>query len=258
MARIPFLVACAVTASMLSAANAQTWTYSATSPETLSCDAKDLLFASWSYGHYTINNDVWSPCSGIPAGEQTIWANSNLDWGVSSNQPDTNGIKSYPHIGYAVNKTISSLNSLSAVVSASTPSGGAWESTFDIWAGNKAHEIMVWLNYTGTPDGCGNVKPISANWTSAGCAIPLQTNVPLSGGTWNVYVGTNGSNAVYSFLRTTKTDHTTVDVLAFMKYLKSRNYFDDAVIGEIQYGFEITSSPGGLRFASRNFTVTAE
>ncbi|MEM5373230.1 glycosyl hydrolase [Paraburkholderia azotifigens] len=181
-----------------------------------------------------------------------------MDWGVSSDQRNTGGIKSYPHIGYAVNKTMSSLNSLTAVVSASTPSGGAWESTFDIWAGNNAHEIMVWLNYTGTPDGCGNVQPISANWTPTGCAIPLQKDVRLSGGIWNVYVGNNGSNAVYSFLRTTKTDHTTMDVLPFMRYLQKRSYFNDVVIGEVQYGFEITSSPGGLRFGSRNFAVTAD
>ncbi len=82
-------------------------------------------------------------------------------------------------------------------------------------------------------------------------------NVPLSGSTWNVYVGTNGKNAVYSFLRTAKTNTTTIDVLGIMNYLKSLNYFHDVVIGEVQYGFEITSSAGG-RFVSKNFAVTAE
>ncbi|MEM5426582.1 GH12 family glycosyl hydrolase domain-containing protein [Paraburkholderia ferrariae] len=258
MPRTPFLAGCAATALMVCSAEAQADGWSATSPEASSCYPADLLFASSSYGSYTFNNDVWAPCQGVAAGKQTIWAKSNVDWGVSSKQPDTGHIKSYPHIGYAVNKPLSALNSLTAVVSATTPSGGAWESTFDIWAGNNAHEIMVWLNYTGLPDGCGNVKPISANWTFSGCAIPIQKDVPLSGGTWNVYVGSNGRNTVYSFLRTTMTDHTTLDVLAFMNYLKSRNYFDDVVLGEVQYGFEITSSPSGLSFASKNFAVTTE
>ncbi len=260
MQRMPILAGCAATALMVCSAEAQAEAWSATSPEASSCYPSDLLFASKSDGSYTFNNDVWSPCQSVPvaAGEQTIWAKSNLDWGVSSNQPDTGHIKSYPHIGYAVNKSLSSLKSLTAVVSAITPSSGAWESTFDIWAGNKAYEIMVWLNYTGFPNGCGNVKPISASWTFSGCAIPIQTNVQLSGGSWNVYEGSNGSNTVYSFLRTEKTNQTKLDVLAFMNYLKSKNYFDDVVLGDVEYGFEITSSPGGLSFASKNFSVTAE
>ncbi|MGF6735667.1 xyloglucan-specific endo-beta-1,4-glucanase [Paraburkholderia youngii] len=244
---------------MLWTASAQAQTWSATSPETSSCSPEKNLFASRIYGRYTINNDVWSPCSNVTAGPQTIWANSELDWGVTSDQPNTSGIKSYPHIGYKVNKTIGSLNSLSAIISATTPSGGAWESAFDIWAGGKAHEIMIWLNYTGAAEGCGNVKPISYNWTQAGCAIPLYRNVSLSNGSWNVYVGTNRSNIVYTFVRTTKTDNATIDVLAFMKYLRSLNYFDDDLeIGDLQYGFEITSSRGNLSFASKNFTVTAK
>ncbi|MBP0625337.1 GH12 family glycosyl hydrolase domain-containing protein [Cupriavidus consociatus] len=256
MHRISILASCGA-ALVLGATNTQAAMWSASSPATSSCSSTNL-FASWSYGSYTFNNNVWSPCSNVAAGAQTIWANTNGDWGVTSDQPNTSGIKSYPHIGYSVNKTISSLSRLTAAVSATTPAGGAWESTFDIWTDDKAHEIMVWLNYTGTSAGCGNVKPISYNWTSDGCAIPHHSNVSLSGGTWNVYVGTNGRNMVYSFLRTDKTNNTTIDVLAIMKYLKSLNYFHDVMIGDLQYGFEITSSSGGLNFASKDFVVAAE
>jgi len=234
-------------------AHAATWT--ASSAATSSCSAANL-FASWTDGSYSFNNDVWAPCGGTAAGAQTIWANSNVDWGVWSDQPNTGGIKSYPHIDYTVNKAISALTKLSVPIAATTPSGGAWESTFDVWAGSNAHEIMIWLNYTGTSAGCGNVKPISYNWTSAGCAIPAFSNVSLSGGTWNVFVGNNGSNMVYSFLRTTKTNNTTIDVLAILKYLQSKNYFGDVTVGDVQYGFEITSSSGGLNFADKNFAVT--
>ncbi|SPK77711.1 putative glycosyl hydrolase exported protein (plasmid) [Cupriavidus taiwanensis] len=244
---------------MLGSTVAQAATWSVTSPSTSSCH-EHTLFARWSYEGYTLNNDVWGPCSVPPVavGPQSFWANSSFDWGVTSDQPDTNSIKSYPHVEYFVNKPVGSLRKLTATISATTPAAGAWESTLDIWADAKQHEIMVWLNYTGTSNGCGNVKPISYNWTSEGCAIPLYSNVPLSGSTWNVYVGTNGKNAVYSFLRTAKTNQTTIDVLEIMNYLKSLNYFDDVVVGEIQYGFEITSSVGGLSFVSKNFTVTAE
>ena len=236
-------------------AHAATW--SATSPATSSCSATNL-FASWTYGSYTFNNDVWAPCGGTAVGAQTIWANTNADWGVWSDQPDTGGIKSYPHITYTVNKTISALFTLTATGRATTPSGGAWESAFDVWVGSNAHEIMLWLNYTGTAAGCGNVKPISYNWTSAGCAVPVYTNVSVGGGTWNVYRGNNGSNMVYSFLRTTKTNSTAVDVLAILNYLKNLGWFGDLAVGDVQYGFEITSSSGGLNYSSSSFTVTAK
>jgi xyloglucan-specific endo-beta-1,4-glucanase len=235
---------------------AQAATWGASSPATSSCSASNL-FATWSFGSYGFSNDVWGPCGGTAVGPQTIWANSNVDWGVWSDQPNTGGIKSYPHIGYTVNRTISSLSALTTTGSASTPSGGAWESTFDVWVGNNAHEIMLWLNYTGTSAGCGNVKPVSYNWTSGGCAIPVYTNVSVGGGTWNVYRGNNGSNMVYSLLRTSKTNSTAVDVLAILKYLKNLGWFGDLAVGDVQYGFEITSSSGGMNFGSSNFTVTA-
>lgn len=247
----------AVVAAMLMAPAAQAATWSASSPATASCSASNL-FAAWTYGSYSFNNDVWSPCGGVAAGAQTIWANSNLDWGVWSDQPNTGGIKSYPHISYNVNRSISSLTQLTAKVAATTPADGAWSSTFDVWAGNNAHEIMIWLNYTGTAAGCGNVKPISYNWSAAGCALPVYTSVTLSGTTWNVYRGNNGSNMVYSFLRTSKTNNTTLDVLAFLKYLRNQGWISDLTVGEVQYGFEITSSAGGRNFGSKSFAVTVK
>ncbi len=176
MPRFSILFGCAAAAALMFGSTiAQAAAWSATSPPTSSCH-EPTLFASWNYQGYTFYNDVWGPCGSPPVavGQQTIWANTNLDWGVVSDQPDTRGIKSYPHVKYPVNKPISSLSKLTASVSATTPSVGAWESTLDVWAGTELHEIMVWLNYTGTSNGCGNVKPISNNWTSdGGCAIPL-------------------------------------------------------------------------------------
>lgn len=242
-------------ALLAAAAHAATW--SASSPATASNSAPNL-YATWTFGSYTMANDVWGPSVGTAVGAQTIWANSNVDWGVWSDQPNTGNIKSYPHISYTVNRAISSLSSLSATISATTPSGGAWESTFDVWAGNNAHEIMIWLNYTGTAAGCGNVKPISYNWTAQGCAIPVYSNVSIGGATWNVYRGNNGANMVYSFLRTSKTNHTTVDVLAFLNYIKGKGWIGDLTVGDVQYGFEITSSAGGMDFRSQNFSVSVK
>ena len=215
--------------------------------------ASSAQYGSYSSGGYTFNNDVW----GSGAGPQTIWVNSPADWGVWSDQPNTGGIKSYPHINYYVGKSISSLSRLTSNVSATTPAGGAWESTFDIWDTNRAYEIMLWLNYTGTSSGCGNVKPISYNWTSGGCAIPVYQNVNVGGSTWNIYRGSNGANQVFSFLRTSKTNNTAIDVLAILRWLNGQGWMGNVTVGDVQYGFEITSSAGGMNFGSHNFSVQA-
>jgi hypothetical protein len=211
-------------------------------------------YGSWTTGSYSFNNDIW----GSGAGPQTIWANSSSDWGVWSNQPNTGGIKSYPHIAYPVGKSVSALSTLKSTVSATTPSGGAWESTYDIWDNGNAHEIMLWLNYTGTSLGCGNVKPISYNWTAQGCAIPVYTNVTVGGGTWNVYRGNNGANDVFSFLRTSKTNNTTVDIKAILNYIVGLGWMGNVTVSQVQYGFEITSASGGLDYHAQNFSVTAK
>ncbi|MBW8891995.1 MAG: glycosyl hydrolase, partial [Burkholderiales bacterium] len=75
------LGAAAFVVMSLASSGAQAATWGASSPATASCSAPNL-FAGWSYGSYTFNNDVWSPCGGVAAGPQTIWANSNADWGV--------------------------------------------------------------------------------------------------------------------------------------------------------------------------------
>jgi len=117
---------------------------------------------------------------------------------------------------------------------------------------------MLWLNYTGTSAGCGNVKPISYNWTAQGCAIPVYTNVSVGGATWNVYRGNNTANDVFSFLRTTKTNNTTVDIKAILNYLVGLGWMGNVTVGQVQFGYEITSASGGLDYHTKNFSVTAK
>ena len=213
-------------------------------------------FASWANGGYTVFNDVW----GSGAGAQNIWANSFSNWGVWANHPNTGGVKSYPNSTKNVNRALSSLTTLKSSMNATTPAGGAWESTYDIWDNTHANEIMLWLNYTGGSVGSGNVKPISFNWSSAGNAIPVFTNQSIGGSTWNVFRGNNGSNNVYSFLRTTKTNGTTVDIKAFLNWIKGKGWIGNVTVGDVQYGFEITSSFGnngsGLNFTCNSYSVT--
>ncbi|WP_225101336.1 hypothetical protein [Streptomyces sp. CoH27] len=195
-----------------------------------SCDQ----WGSTTLNGYTLYNDIW----GSGAGSQCIWANSGTNWGVWANHPNTGGIKSYPNADKVINKSISSLGSLSTSYNVTVPSSGAYETAYDIWDTNHKYEIMLWVNKTGA------VGPLGTS----------QGTVSLGGSTWTVYKGNNGSNDVFSFVRSSNSSSGTVDVLPILKWIRdTKGWFGDVTIGDFQFGFEITSSSGGL-----NFTVNSE
>ena len=193
-------------------------------------------WATWSEGGYTIRNDVW----GSGAGPQSIWANSHSNFGVWSNQPSTGGVKSYPHSAKNVGKRLSALSRVSSSFNVTRPGSGAYETAYDIWADNNAYETMLWMNKQGA------VGPLGSK----------QTTATVGGHTWDVYRGSNGSNAVFSFVRTSNTNAGTVDVLAVLNWIKARGWFGDVTLGEVQFGFEITSSSGGLNFTTNSYSVS--
>ncbi|GAA1120870.1 hypothetical protein GCM10009630_18290 [Kribbella jejuensis] len=194
-------------------------------------------WATWSNGGYTIRNDVW----GSGAGPQTIWANSYSNWGVWADHPNTGGVKAYPHSARNIGRQLSSLGSLRSSFNVSRPGSGSYETAYDIWAGNNAYEIMLWVNKQGA------VGPIGSR----------QTTASVGGHTWDVYRGSNGSNAVFSFVRTSNTNSGTVDIKAILNWIRSAGWMGDAVVGEVQFGFEITSSSGGLNFTSNSYSVSS-
>jgi hypothetical protein len=193
-------------------------------------------FGSWSNGGYTVRNDVW----GSGAGPQVIWANSFSNWGVWANHPNTGGVKAYPHSARNVGRSLSGLQSLQSSFNVTRPATGAYTAAYDIWASNNAFEIMLWMNKTGA------VGPIGSR----------QTSVSVGGHSWDVYRGSNGANQVFSFVRQGNTNAGTVDVRAVLNWIRTQGWFGDVTVGEVQFGFEITSSSGGFDFASNSYSVT--
>lgn len=224
---------------------------STSAPEVKAVWGSSDRWATWSNGGYTLYNNIW----GSNAGPQSIWANSFSNWGVWCNHTG-GGIKSYPNSTRYVGRSLSSLSSCRSSFNTSTPSGGAWASTYDIWDNNKRYETMLWLNYTSNSNGSGNIKPISYNWNSSGNPIPVYTNVNVGGHTWNVFRGNNGSAEVFSFLRTSKTNSGTVDVLAIQRWIQSRGWFGNITLGDVQYGYEITNTNGGANFNCNSYSVS--
>lgn len=195
-------------------------------------------WASWSNGGYTLYNDIW----GSGAGPQTIWANSYSNWGVWSNQPNTGGIKSYPNDSKYVGKAINSLSSVTSSYNVTVPGAGAYETAYDIWDSSNANETMLWLNKTGA------VGPLGS----------YVTNVSVGGFNWNVYKGNNGSNNVYSFLNTGSSTSGTVNILAVLKWLENtEGWIGNVTLGNVQFGWEITSSSGGENFQVNSYSVSS-
>src|SRR3977135_2191025 len=92
-------------------------------------------FGSFSTNGYDFNNDVW----GSGAGPQTLWVNSSSNWGGWSNQPNTGGVKSYPHASKTINKTLSTLKSCTSSFNVTVPGSGSFESAYDIWDSGNAN-----------------------------------------------------------------------------------------------------------------------
>ena len=193
-------------------------------------------FGSWSSGGYTLFNNVW----GSGFGPQTIWANSPSNWGVWANHPNTGGVKSYPNASWTVGRNLSALRGVRSSFNVSVPGSGAYETAYDIWASNFAFEIMLWMNRTGP------VGPLGSR----------QTSATVGGHSWDVFRGTNGSNQVFSFVRQGNTSSATVDVLAVLRWIEARGWFGDVQLGQVQFGYEITSSSGGLNFVTNSYSVT--
>jgi Glycosyl hydrolase family 12 len=86
-----------------------------------------------------------------------------------------------------------------------------------------------------------------------------QANVTLGGHNWNVYKGTNGSNQVFSFLRTSNSNSGTVDGKPILNWIAYTTGWmpGNETIGDVQFGYEITSSSSGLNFNTNSLTIKA-
>ncbi|WSP69255.1 hypothetical protein OG324_06675 [Streptomyces sp. NBC_01236] len=176
---------------------------------------------------YTLYNNIW----GASAGSQCTLANSGTGWGVWADHPETSGIKSYPNSTKSINKSIDSLAWLTSDYDVSVPSSGAYNTAYDIWDTDHDYEIMLWVNHNGA------VGPLGS----------YQGNARVGGHNWNVFKGTNGSNEVFSFLRTTGSTSGTVDVNAVLHWIAhTKGWMSGSeTICDVQFGYGISSSPGG-------------
>ena len=195
-------------------------------------------YASYSIGGYTIYNDEW----GSGHDTQTLWVNSATNWGLYSTQPSTSGVKAYGNISRSVGVSLNSLTAVSSSFNESVPSSGNWESAYDIWLNGSSVEVMVWTDVK------GNVGPIGS---SIG-------DLTLNGNTWDVYTGSNGSNPVYSFVRTSNETSGSVNILGLLDWMQnSKGYVSNPTLSTVQYGFEISGTGGAqLDYTVNSYSVS--
>lgn len=211
---------------------------------------------------YFANNNVWSS----QAGSQCVAMSGNVFTVTSANHnlnPNAPPYApaSYPsivkgcHYGNCTDtfpRQISAISRMPSTFSI-TPAPGTWDAAYDIWldptarrdGANTGLEIMIWLNYGGTP------QPIGSR---AG-------TVNLAGATWEVWLSNgneNGSSRTISYRRTpSATSITNFDAMQFVNDSVARGVAQRSwYITSVQAGFEIWNGGAGLKI--NQFAVGAQ
>ncbi len=59
-----------------------------------------------------------------------------------------------------------------------------------------------------------------------------------------------------SFVRNGNTSSGSVDIRAVLNWIRSAGWFGNITVGNVQFGYEITSSSGGLNFTTNGYSVS--
>ncbi|MFC7531954.1 cellulose binding domain-containing protein [Actinoplanes sp. GCM10030250] len=206
-------------------------------------------------GRYVAMNNRWGGSA-----EQCINV-TNTGFTITSQQSvgNTSGAPvSYPAVYYGCHYTrcspgtnlpirVSSISSATSSVSYSYVAGATYNASFDIWLdpsprtdGVNAQEIMIWFNRQ------GSIQPI-------GSAVGTAT---IGGRTWEVWRGSNGANAVISYVAPSPISSWSFSVLDFVNDVKNRGAITDSwYLTSIQAGFEPWIGGAGLALNSFSATV---
>ena len=194
-------------------------------------------WATWSNGGYTITNDVWGSRRrpAVDLGQLLQQLGSLLQ------PPNTGGVKSYPHAGPVHRPRPSTLGSVTSSFNVSRAGQRvAYETAYDIWAKNNAYEIMLWMNKYGR--GRPDRQPADHGLGGRPHLGRLQGLERLERG---VLLPPPRQHQLRYGRR--PRDHA---------WMQAQGWFGDVTLGDVQFGFEITSSSGGKDFVTNSFSVT--
>lgn len=197
-------------------------------------------------GRYTVMNNRWGTSA-----EQCINV-TGTGFSITSQQGvgSTSGAPvSYPAIYYGCHYTVcspgtnlpiqvSAISSATSSISYNYVSGATYDAAYDIWLdpsprtnGVNAQEIMIWFNRQ------GSIQPI-------GSVVGTAT---IGGRSWEVWQGSNGSNAVVSYVAPSAISSWSFSVLDFINDVKNRGAITSSwYLTSIQAGFEPWIGGAGL------------
>ncbi|GAA0455652.1 glycosyl hydrolase family 5 [Paractinoplanes deccanensis] len=197
-------------------------------------------------GRYVVMNNRWGTsaqqCIDVTSTGFTI--TSQQGTGNTSGAP-----VSYPAVYYGCHYTncspgtnlpmrVSDISSATSRVSYRYVQGATYNASFDIWLdpapktdGVNQQEIMIWFNRQ------GSIQPI-------GSAVG---NATIGGRTWQVWRGSNGSNAVISYVAPSPIESWSFSVLDFIRDVQNRGAITSSwYLTSIQAGFEPWIGGAGL------------
>ena len=205
---------------------------------------------------YVLNN-MWAANSGTT---QTLTANNPGSWSVVANSqpPGSTAVQTYPdtqQIYTRSDNTPDPLSGFGSIISSFTEkmggaSGTSAEAAYDIWLGqnsstNYADEVMIWNDQVNRGT-CGGAT-VQATATFGG-----SNGVPQQNWTLCKY---GGSELIW-YLTNTNEQSGTVDILAMLTWLESHGYLPaGSGLNQIDYGFEICSTPSAQTFTVSQFSI---
>jgi len=140
---------------------------------------------------------------------------------------------------------VSSISSATSSINYQFVAGATYDAAYDIWLdptpkkdGVNQQEIMIWFNRQ------GSIQPIGS----------VVGNVTIGGRSWEVWRGSNGSNAVVSYVAPSPITSWSFSVLDFINDVKNRGAITSSwYLTSIQAGFEPWI--GGAGLAVTNFSA---
>ncbi|KAL0581451.1 hypothetical protein V5O48_000605 [Marasmius crinis-equi] len=214
-------------------------------------------------GQYTLYVNQWgkgNAVSGQSCANLVSLSGTTVAWKNNWTWSGGNGVKSYTNINLNnnLNKQLSAVKSIPATWKWSQTSSGTIVTNvaFDLFTsssagGSNQNEIMIWLgNY-----GAG---PISYNYNADGTPKAVATNISLAGQSWNLYIGSNGANVVYSFLPTntgTRVTSFSGDLKTFLSYLSGQGLSQSQYLTTVQAGSEATSGTATLTTSAYSVVI---
>jgi hypothetical protein len=223
-----------------------------------SCGPYDYPAITGSGGSTTyVLNNMWGANSGTT---QTLTAGGPGSWSVVANaQPaGSTAVQTYPdtqQIYTRSDNTPDPLSGFGSIISSFTEKMGtagsaSAEAAYDIWLGqnsstNYADEVMIWNDQVNRGTCGGATVKATAGFGGSG-GVPQQD--------WTLCK--YGSSELIWYLTGGNEQSGTVDVLSMLTWLESHGYLPaGSGLNQIDYGFEICSTPSPETFTVSQFSI---